>query len=343
MKKIYISMFCLVAALFYVASVYGQYVEPVREMDVPAVTAANPIVIDGDGSDACYGPEQDMLIAKRAGAANPNGLEEGDAVDFNSWFKVCWDLEYLYLYVEVTDDVEESYSDGKSDSWTWDNFEVFIDLDTNSTTNTYDAASTIQLRYCRSYGVESPGRATKEDYLVEEVNDASMWAVEIGIPWTSASAAGVVPDMLAQQAEGILGFDFAVADADGDGSGSSGGRNVEGGAQAFWDQDEPIDNADNAYQNRRVFGWITLTGTPGGGVAVKDPTVTNSYTVYPNPSNGVVTFANLKGVQTFDIYNLVGAKVLTVDVKGNFVRVPNLKSGIYFAKINSSTLKFVVK
>jgi len=341
MRKIYTSIFCLVAALIFAANVSGQYVDPIRTLEIPAVTVASPITIDGVGDETVYTANQDMQIAKRAGAANPNGLEDGDAVDFDAFVKAAWDLSYLYLYVEIIDDVEESYSTGKSDSWTWDNFEVFIDLDTNSTTNTYATTSTIQLRYCRAFGVESPGRALAADYLVEEVNDASMWAVEIGIPWTCASAAGVTPDMLAQQAEGIIGFDFAVADGDGDGSGASGGRNVEGGAQCFWDQDTPIDNADNAYQNRRVFGHVTLTGNPG--VGIKDPVVVDAYKVYPNPSNGIVTFANLKGIESFDIFNLVGAKVITVDVKGSLVRVPNLKSGVYFARIGGDTLKFVVK
>ena len=284
-----------------------------------------------------------MQIAKRAGAANPAGLEDGDAVDFNGFFKAAWDLTYLYLYVEVTDDVEESMPVGGGEAWTWDNFEIFIDLDTNSTTNTYAATSTIQLRVNRGEVMaESPGRAAKTDWLVEQVNDASMYAFELGVPWTAASATGVVPDMLAQQTEGIIGFDLAIADADGDGTQTTGGRNREGGAQLFWDQDTPIDNADNAYQNRRVFGWATLTGTPGGS-AVKDPVLVDAYKVYPNPSNGVVTFANLKGVESIDIFNLVGAKVLTVDVKGNFVRVQNLKSGVYFARIKDNTLKFVVK
>jgi hypothetical protein len=340
MRKIYTLLF-VVAALSFAARVAGQYVEPIRTLDVPAVTAG--ITIDGVGDEAAYTAAQTMQIAKRAGAANPAGLENGDAVDFNATFKAAWDLDYLYLYVEITDDIEESMPVGGANAWTWDNFEIFIDLDTNSTTNTYDVTSTCQLRINRGeVGVESPGRAAKTDYLYIQDNGTSYWIVEVGVPWTAASATGVVPDMLAEQAEGVIGFDFAVADADGPGGGTEGGRNIAGGAQMFWDQDTPIENADNAYQNRRTFGFVTLTGTPGASSGLNDPKVAGAYGLYPNPSNGTVTFTNLNDVKSFDIYNLVGVKVISVNVTGNQVKVPGLKSGVYFAKIKDHTLKFVV-
>jgi len=315
-----ISLFAFMAFLFASYAV-AQYVEPIRTTDIPPTFATDPITIDCDDSEAAYGPQQNMQIAKRAGAANPHGLEDGDPVDFNAWFKAAYDLDYLYLYIEVTDDIEESYSEGKSDSWTWDNVEIFIDLDTNSTTNIYSNASTIQLRYCRSYGVETPGRVAKTDFLVEEINDASMWIVEIGVPWTAAAATGVVPDMLEQQAEGIIGFDLAVADADGDGTGSTGGRNFEGGAQAFWDPDTPIENADNAYQNRRVFGWAALTGIgcdPHPCDNISDITPDLQISIYPNPAGdhliiNAVNSSDLHGCNV-NITNLLGETLLVKEI-----------------------------
>jgi hypothetical protein len=257
MRKIHISLLCVIAALFFSARVSAQYSEPIRTLDVPAVSTG--ITIDGFGDESDYSPAQTMKIAIRAGAPNPAGLEEGDAVDFNATFKAAWDSNYLYLYVEVTDDVEESMPVGGANSWTWDNIEIYIDLDTNSTTYAYDAAGTIQLRINRGeVGIESPGRATADEFLYEQINNADAWIVEVGVPWTAASAAGVVPDMLAEQAEGVIGFDLAVADADGSGGGTEGGRNIMGGALMFWDQDTPIVNADNAYQDRRTFGFIRL-------------------------------------------------------------------------------------
>lgn len=334
MRKIYFLMLCLAVASF--IGVHAQYAEPNQTLTVPYLTPE----IDGDADDG-YSDFVPMKIGKRAGAGV--AYEDGDAVDFNAQFKIAWDTAYLYLYVEVTDDVEESMPVGGANAWTWDNMEIFIDLDTNSTTNTYNTASTVQLRYNRGeVGVESPGRSTAADWLTEQINEADGWIVELGIPWTSASAAGVNPDMCVEAGD-ILGFDIAVADGDGDGTGTEGGRNVEGGAQMFWDLDAPdaTGNEDNAYQNRRVFGWITL-GTTGAPctVGVEDQNV-SVYGVYPNPSNGVVNFSNLD-VKSFDIYNVLGARVTSVQVVNNLASV-KLESGIYFAVIKNTTVKVVVK
>ncbi len=258
MKKSYVLSMVITLTLFFSGHTRAQYCEPVREMSVPAVT--HGIIIDGIDDDTDYSPIQTMQIAKRAGAANPYGLEDGDAFDFNATFKAAWDNDYLYLYVEVIDDVEESMPVDGAEAWTWDCIEVFIDLDTNSTTMHYSAESTIQMRFNRGpVGISYPGRANSSDYLFYQDNHASGWKIETGIPWTAASEMGQKPDMLTK-INSVIGFDVSVSDADGDGTQPVGGRNIEGGAQMFWDQDTPIENADNAYQDRRTFGFARLMG-----------------------------------------------------------------------------------
>lgn len=244
-----------------IISLFAQYVEPINTLTVPYLK--NPI-IDGDADDG-YSNWVPMKIVIEAFMGIPP--KDGDAIDFNAQFKIAWDTSYLYLLVDITDDIEESMPVGGANQWTWDNFEVFIDLDTNSTTNTYSSSSTAQLRFCRGEGAIAGGggfgRAMADDYIFEQIIEADGWIVELAIPWTAASATGEYPDMH-EQAKDIIGFDISVADADGDGTGTEGGRNLAGGAMMFWDLDAPLGtgNEDNAYQNRRVFGHIKLDIPP---------------------------------------------------------------------------------
>jgi hypothetical protein len=320
MKRIHVSLLFTIAALFFAFSVTGQYIDPVRIMDIPVIayTYHDTILIDGTGNDYVYSPTQTMKIAKRAGAANPNGLEDGDTVDFDAWFKAAWDRDYLYLYVEVTDDIEESMPVSGIEAWTWDNIEVYIDLDTCSFKNEYDSTSTVQLRINRGEaGITSPGRASVDEYQYVQINNDDGWMVEIGIPWKCAFAEGAVPDILVHRDEGFIGFDLSVADADGPGGGLIGGRNNEGGAQMFWDQDTPIEHADNAYQNRRAFGWANLVAYPCCENLSYIPSE-YYFMIYPNPAGDYLIIEAFNSSAVHDcmvkITNLLGETILETEI-----------------------------
>ena len=122
----------------------AQYVDPINTLSVLSTCA--DIAIDGE-ADASYSDWQSTMIAKEAGTGvTPHA---GDDTDFNFRFKLTWDLNYLYFLADVIDDVEENYALGKAYPWSWDNVEVFIDLDTNSTTQDYSTTSTTHMRFCR--------------------------------------------------------------------------------------------------------------------------------------------------------------------------------------------------
>ena len=274
--------------LFIFRTATPQYVLPVSTLDVPATKA--PVIIDGR-PDSSYSDWQYTRICKEAGAGiNP---VDGDNSDFNARFKVCWDYTYLYFIADVIDDVEEDYMIGFAQPWTWDNAEVYIDLDTNSTAPMYSTTSTTQMRFCRglldadgndslvesnvrgSGGPNDYGSIWQTDQIKQykffedhklTLDGKPGWHVEVAIPWSAAtdSASVDIHNLTAEGGETVLGFDVQVADADLPGAPDNIGRNGPGGAQSFWDLDDPAGtgNEDNAYQDRRVFGMISLTGIP---------------------------------------------------------------------------------
>jgi hypothetical protein len=268
MKKLLLLFVVLAGIQQGFISIQGQYVTPVSLLEVPSVSSPGAITIDGNGNEPEYGPFiTDALICKRAGA-NLATREVGDAYDFNAKFKVCWDLSYLYFYAEVIDDNLDLYENGFNQSWTWDNIEVFIDLDTNSRTSTYGTNSTTQMRFCPGLiadngvdsVVESNSRFKIDEFLSAWYETATGYKLEVAIPWIAATASEDGVDICSKiAANNVLGFDVSFTDSDGDHSDPNGGsRNFEGGAQMFWDLDDPIGNEDNAYQNRRTFGWMVL-------------------------------------------------------------------------------------
>jgi len=84
---------------------------------------------------------------------------------------------------------------------------------------------------------------------------------------------------------------------------------------------------------------LTVEDAP---VNIVNPIAQSEVNVFPNPSNGLVTFSNLD-VNSFEIYNIAGVKVQTVYVKGTEAKVDGLQRGLYFARINSQTIKFAIK
>tara|TARA_R110002074_G_scaffold401477_1_gene599768 strand:- start:17424 stop:18662 length:1239 start_codon:yes stop_codon:yes gene_type:complete len=73
---------------------------------------------------------------------------------------------------------------------------------------------------------------------------------------------------------------------------------------------------------------------------------TSNFKVYPNPARNFINIQskNIK-VSSVDMYNVLGAKVLSSELTNNRVNVSNLVKGVYFMKINAdggSAIKKVV-
>jgi hypothetical protein len=122
----------------------GLYVvPPMVELEIPVVDVSKP-VIDGE-VDAVWA-NADILKANRI-RRNPDNVDPDVDADCSGTLRALWDNEYLYVLVDVTDDILIQDSDYAT-AWHDDRIEVFIDAD-NSKGAALDVLNDFQ--YCFSW------------------------------------------------------------------------------------------------------------------------------------------------------------------------------------------------
>lgn len=301
-----------------------KYQLPTRSIEIPAVCDGD-MNVDGFGDESAYSPMQTTHLFNDAGYT-------GDA-DFKCDFKVAWSASYIYFYTEISDDVAHEAAAGDN-TWEFDNWEIFIDIDTSWTesqwTNGADPVPTAidQFRVNRgALGVSDPGADAAWLY-VEGTNGSSGWSVECAMPWTAVSTVATLPDNLWEKA---IGFDVSGADSDGDQPGPAGARDV----QTSWDT-EKADNPDNAWYHRNVFGLVNLEAKADCSDGFEEVT-SESTLVYPNPATDVI---NVNASGTYEIYTIAGQLVKSGDTFGS-IDIAELNSGVYVIKMETMVAKFV--
>ncbi|MFL2588794.1 MAG: T9SS type A sorting domain-containing protein [Parvicellaceae bacterium] len=78
-------------------------------------------------------------------------------------------------------------------------------------------------------------------------------------------------------------------------------------------------------------------------------TIENKYSIYPNPSNGIITIHTSNEINTVNIYNMIGNLVIVKNISSNqsTLNIENLTNGVYLmemklsdgSKINSKIIK----
>ena len=318
-------------------------VQPVNTIEIP-FAGLDEIDIDGT-ADAAYSAEQTTDVF------NPTGYD-GPA-DYTFVFKVAYNPTYLYIIGFITDDFDNSITyTTDTNSWTYDNIEVFISLDTTGSTGSTSGGyggdtNCIQLRINRGIdSIQTPGRATNDMYIHYWENTATGWMFETAIPWKCVLGSGQSKDDICDYLDAIHGFDVMGSDSDIPGPGHL-------DCQTAWDMDDPSDpedrTEDDAWTNRAVFGIFTFGEFDDSYWC--DPwyhpyEIENAYTqgsipIYPNPVFNTIHF-QVEGLHTIKIYSLAGVKLMDVETTGE-VNISDLKSGMYLAEINGNRFVRFIK
>ena len=99
-------------------------------------------------------------------------------------------------------------------------------------------------------------------------------------------------------------------------------------------------NGNDMYVAELVNGKISKHSTT---LSINEFTYNSNTSLYPNPSREEIKIKGLTTTEKYNIYNTIGQVIMSGNITNNkSINVRNLKSGVYFLKIeNKNTLKFI--
>lgn len=299
-----------------------------------AVQSLTPVVIDGAASEACWGkatwtPIDQVWIPYAAKMA---------AGDFEGKFKVAWDSQYLYLLVEVVDDMlSDDYPNALDHWWDDDCVEVFVDENRSMGDhwkNNNAFAYHISLKY-DAIDLDANGNPVnyKNNILVKMDTIAShtyLWEIAI----KNYSAAFKLSDPEASRViltpNKLIGLTVAYCDNDR----TTGRENFIG--SMYMTQN----TADSNYKTADYFGSLKLKSSNTTSVTQELETTNRLVNLFPNPAENIVKIVR-KGddpqVLIVEMRSITGALVKSIVIKGNqeMMEIGDLMPGMYVMSIIS--------
>jgi hypothetical protein len=238
-----------------------------QDAEIPPAGTPLP-VIDGVKEDVWSASAEYKLLNIEVGSA-PDSI-----IDLSGSWWALWDLDYLYLFVDVND---EDLQNDSGESWQDDSVEIYVDGGNDKATRygdddyQYRAAWNTELPEIQEFhhGARSlPG----VEFIVSETDDG--YVLEIKFPWTAL--------LIEKDAAlgDLLGFDIHINDDDG-----GGGRDTK----ITWY------GGDNAWQNPSVFGTVVLAA----GLKASNPIPRHNAI---GVTSGLLQWIEAKNAASYNVY-----------------------------------------
>lgn len=256
------------------------------------------------------------------------GKEVPSTIDFQAYFKLLWDDNYLYFLGTIVDDyllTSEEAAEKSIKDWEVDNFELYW---SPGNSHKDDATEMIQVRLAYANATSddptsntkngwSPGGFTLSDFVngaLKETGDGYVIEASFDLN-VSAEAAGLTKI----GAGDTVGFNVVACDNDG----TDNRKNIGGPIEDFkWDQ------ADTLLR-------LVLSSK---GVAVKNVSKP-SFRVYPNPVKNELRISSKENIVLVELYNIEGRLVLKANKPSSKLNVGVLPSGVYSLKATTASGK----
>jgi hypothetical protein len=299
-----------------------------------AVQALTPVVIDGAANDACWEkaewkPISQVWIPYAAKMA---------AGDFEGKFKVAWDSQYLYLLVQVVDDMlSDDHVNPLQNWWDDDCVEVFIDENRskgNHERNNNAFAYHVSLKY-DAIDLNSSGNPVnyKNNIIVKmDTIAAHTYLWEMAIKNCSASFSLTDPEasQVILTPNKLMGFTVAYCDNDQ----TTSRENFIG--SMYMTQATANDN----YITADYFGSLKLKAATTTNITPGMESTNQLVNVFPNPAQNILKIerkGNEQKILTIEVRSMTGALVKSGFLKRHeeSVEIADLTPGMYIMSIIS--------
>ncbi len=232
-------------------------------------------VIDGIKENIWSYSEEHLFLNHVAGDSPPESI-----IDCSGSWQALWDLDYLYLFVDVND---EDLQNDSGEGWQDDSIEIYIDIGNEKDASRYGSDD---YHYCVDwYSVPDDKKMTDRnaprsfvgvEWIVLETDDG--YTLEIKFPW----------DTLDFYNKGIglgveLGLDLHINDDDEDGDNNR-------DTQIAWHATD-----GSAWQRPSVFGTVVLAA----GLKASNPIPRNSA---EGVLDGLLQWTEGKNAESYDVY-----------------------------------------
>jgi hypothetical protein len=309
------------------------------------VKSPDPIVIDGSASDAVWSKTSWNPISKVWIPYNGKMA----AGDFSGKFKVAWDTDYLYVLVEVVDNmISDDYANPLQNWWDDDCVEVFLDEDRskgNHETNNNAFAYHISTKY-DAIDMDATGKGVNYKNNLKVIMDTIgtntyLWEMAIKVYNSKFIVSNPEASRVKLSPQKLMGFSIAYCDND----------ETKARENFIGSMDMTQATANDNYKTADYFGSMLLVDrTEITKLFEIEKENTEIVRIYPNPAKDKLTIELSNGVSandSFTIHSISGSLLKSGQIKtrNQIITVNDLTPGIYFltvsSGVNRQTMRFI--
>lgn len=299
------------------------------------VKSPDPVVVDGSASDAVWSKTDWHPISKVWIPYNGKMA----AGDFAGKFKAAWDSDYLYVLVEVIDNlISDDHANPLQNWWDDDCVEVFLDEDRSKgyhETNNNAFAYHVSTKY-DAIDEDASGKGVNYKNNLKVIMDTIgtntyLWEMAIKVYNSKFVVSNPEASRVILTPKKLMGFSIAYCDND----------ETTSRENFIGSMDMTQATANDNYKTADYFGSMLLVDqtdiTHAGSIEIDQSKIAR---IYPNPAKEMITIewnGDRSENSTFEIRSVSGSLVKSgiLKTRNQIIKIDDLIPGIYLLTVSS--------